>query len=199
VSRPHAPVPGSGDTGDDDAPQATWNSDVIRALVDNGRRFLTVLEGCLGDRRMAEDFLQDAFVRGVERAPEGVDTGPRCTGSFECSATRSWTTTARRLTADRFSSGIEAVLGDVVVDDEARTEACRRILSLADTLKPEYSMALKRVGVEGASVQAFAGEAGISANNASVRPDLEGKEEELGVASDEVPRAAPYGTAPGYV
>jgi len=36
-------------------------------------------------------------------------------------------------------------------------------------LKPEYAAALKRVDVDGIAVQEFAAEAGITANNASVR------------------------------
>jgi RNA polymerase sigma-70 factor (ECF subfamily) len=40
---------------------------------------------------------------------------------------------------------------------------------LAGTLKPEYAQALQRVEVDGVSVQAFAAEAGITANNAAVR------------------------------
>ena len=169
MSHSHPPVPASGDSGDDDDPPATSNPEVLRALVDNHRRFLTFLEKRLGDRTTAEDILQGAFVRGVERAPEGLDAESAVYWFFRVLRNALVDHHRRRLTAERVSSGIEAALGDVVVDDEARAEACRCILSVADTLKPEYSMALRRVDVEGASVQAFAGEAGISANNASVR------------------------------
>jgi len=52
---------------------------------------------------------------------------------------------------------------------EAFEEACRCILGLAETLRPEYAAALRRVDVEGTAVQDFAREAGITANHASVR------------------------------
>jgi DNA-directed RNA polymerase specialized sigma24 family protein len=42
---------------------------VVEALVDNHRRFLAFLERRVGSRAVAEDLLQDAFVRGLERAP----------------------------------------------------------------------------------------------------------------------------------
>ena len=40
---------------------------------------------------------------------------------------------------------------------------------LSETLKPEYALALRRIDVDGVSVQEYAVEAGITANNAGVR------------------------------
>ena len=41
---------------------------VARVLVENHREFLRFLERRVGNRAVAEDILQEAFVRGVERA-----------------------------------------------------------------------------------------------------------------------------------
>jgi RNA polymerase sigma-70 factor (ECF subfamily) len=46
---------------------------------------------------------------------------------------------------------------------------CRCVGHLAETLKPDYAAAIRRVDVDGVAVQAFAAEAGITSNNASVR------------------------------
>jgi RNA polymerase sigma-70 factor (ECF subfamily) len=43
------------------------------------------------------------------------------------------------------------------------------VLSLVDTLKPEYGAAVRRVDLEGASVRDYAGEVGITPSNAGVR------------------------------
>jgi RNA polymerase sigma-70 factor (ECF subfamily) len=43
------------------------------------------------------------------------------------------------------------------------------VARLSETLKPEYAQALRRIDVDGMSVQAYAAEAGITANNAGVR------------------------------
>jgi len=43
------------------------------------------------------------------------------------------------------------------------------VASLAETLKPEYAVALRRVEVDGATLRAFAEEQGITPNNAGVR------------------------------
>jgi RNA polymerase sigma-70 factor (ECF subfamily) len=54
-------------------------------------------------------------------------------------------------------------------DAELRDAVCKCVGRLASTLKPEYAEALRRVEVDGLSVTSFAEEAGITANNASVR------------------------------
>jgi RNA polymerase sigma-70 factor (ECF subfamily) len=54
-------------------------------------------------------------------------------------------------------------------DEELQRVVCKCVAQLADTLKPEYAAALKRVEVDGLSVKDYAEEAGISSNNAGVR------------------------------
>ncbi|MGZ8780019.1 MAG: RNA polymerase sigma factor, partial [Thermoanaerobaculia bacterium] len=43
-------------------------SDVAARLVDSHRQFLGFLERRLNDRALAEDILQDAFVKSLEKA-----------------------------------------------------------------------------------------------------------------------------------
>ncbi len=52
---------------------------------------------------------------------------------------------------------------------EIRGAICACVGELAATLKPEYAEAIRRVEIDDVPVQVFAGEAGISANNAAVR------------------------------
>ena len=47
---------------------AAQSPEVVRALVDNHREFLAFLERRVGSRALAEDILQDAFVRGAREA-----------------------------------------------------------------------------------------------------------------------------------
>jgi RNA polymerase sigma-70 factor (ECF subfamily) len=46
---------------------------------------------------------------------------------------------------------------------------CRCVARLAETLKPEYATALRRIELDGLAVKAYAAEAGISESNAGVR------------------------------
>ena len=62
-----------------------------------------------------------------------------------------------------------ATLVDDRTDAELDAVVCGCVAALAATLKPAYADALRRVELDGASVKDFAVEAGITANNASVR------------------------------
>lgn len=50
-----------------------------------------------------------------------------------------------------------------------KNAVCACVGTLAETLKPEYADALRRIEVDGVTVQAYAAELGIEANNAGVR------------------------------
>jgi hypothetical protein len=49
--------------------------EVVKTLVDNHRRFLAFLERRVGSREVAEDILQDAFVRGLAGAGAAARRG----------------------------------------------------------------------------------------------------------------------------
>src|SRR5918995_2481345 len=44
--------------------------EIAQVLVDNHRRFLSFLARRVPSREIAEDILQDAFVRGITKAPD---------------------------------------------------------------------------------------------------------------------------------
>jgi RNA polymerase sigma-70 factor (ECF subfamily) len=75
----------------------------------------------------------------------------------------------RRGAAERAHEALARELDDRTPALETRESVCTCVRMLAQTLKPEYAAALERVDVDGVSVQDFAAEAGISANNAGVR------------------------------
>ena len=54
-------------------------------------------------------------------------------------------------------------------DLDERNAICRCVTRLSETLKEEYALALRRIDVDGISVQDYAAEAGITASNAGVR------------------------------
>ena len=54
-------------------------------------------------------------------------------------------------------------------DPELESVVCACVGRIADTLKPEYAQALRRVELDGVPVVEFAREAGISESNAGVR------------------------------
>lgn len=146
--------------------------DVIDTLVANHREFLGFLMKRVGDRALAEDLLQEAFVRGLAR----IDTlrdGESVIAWFYRSLRNAVVDSYRRKGAsdrslERLARELAADPGQAPDADLTRT-VCQCVARLADTLKPEYATALRRIEVDGLSMQEFAQEAGVTAGNAAVR------------------------------
>ncbi|HRZ83681.1 MAG TPA: sigma factor [Candidatus Hydrogenedentes bacterium] len=63
---------GAGDSchAGDTARAATPSPEIVASLVENHREFLAFVERRVRDRALAEDILQEAFVRGIDRIGE---------------------------------------------------------------------------------------------------------------------------------
>jgi RNA polymerase sigma-70 factor (ECF subfamily) len=151
---------------------APMSPDVVRVLVDNHVRFLGFLERRVGSREAAEDILQQAYVRGLERGG-ALREHESAVAWFYRLLRNAVVDHHRRRGAER--RAIERVAARVAddtappADDEFRNEVCRCVDELLATLRPEYAEALRRVDLEGGEVRDYAAAAGITANNASVR------------------------------
>ena len=145
--------------------------EVVRSLVANHRRFLSFLERRVGSREVAEDILQDAFVRGLPRV-EQLREGQAATGWFYQVLRNAIIDHYRRRGAEARAMQQVSVLGGIespAADAELLNEACRCVAELLETLKPEYADALREVEMQERSVGDYAKKAGITANNAAVR------------------------------
>lgn len=141
---------------------------VLATLVANHHRFRAFLEKRLGDRGLAEDVLQQAFVRGIEQV--GALRAQESAVAWFFRLLRNALIDHHRRQGAHGGPALELEAEtDLAAEPEARSVVCACILDLAGTLKPEYAAALRRIEVEGASLQEFAREHGISANNAAVR------------------------------
>jgi RNA polymerase sigma factor (sigma-70 family) len=150
--------------------EAPLTAAAIERLVSNHREFLGFLVRRVGSRAEAEDILQAAFVRGVERAGSLRD-GESVVAWFYRSLRNAVVDHHRRRgAAGRAMDGFARELdGTVEPPVEVIEVVCSCVRTLSDTLKPEYANALRRIEVDGLSVQEYAKEMGIEANNAAVR------------------------------
>lgn len=146
------------------------DADVKRVLVENHREFLRFLERRLGRRDLAEDILQEAFARGLTKL-ESLRDGEAVVPWFYRTLRNATVDYYRRTkSADRaLTQFAEEIETSEEPSEMMRGEVCRCVARLADTLKPEYADALRRIEVDGISVTRFAEEQGISKNNAAVR------------------------------
>src|SRR5689334_4875819 len=141
--------------------------DIAAALVANHREFLAFVEKRVGDRATAEEILQDAFVRSIDKLDTVRDTA---IGWFYRVLRNAIIDFYRRRAAAERRAEAYAREEELAADDaELERVVCKCVAQLATTLKPEYRAALERVEVAGVSVKDYADEAGISASNAGVR------------------------------
>ncbi|HWE25913.1 MAG TPA: sigma-70 family RNA polymerase sigma factor [Myxococcales bacterium] len=138
-------------------------------LVENRRAFLSFLEKRVGHRDVAEDVLQEAFARSLDKFPLGSDES--AVAWFYRVLRNAVVDHYRRAGAsDRALATLARELDEHTEPDlDERNAVCRCVARLSETLKEEYALALRRIDVDGVSVQDYAAEAGITANNAGVR------------------------------
>lgn len=143
---------------------------VAAVLVENHRAFLGFLERRVGSRALAEDILQEAFARGLDRlatlreGESAVAWFYRVLRNAVIDHRRRQQTASRAL--ERFADELDRA---PEAPADVADAACRCVARLATTLKPEYAEALQQVEVEGLAVKDFAARAGITSGNAAVR------------------------------
>jgi RNA polymerase sigma-70 factor (ECF subfamily) len=149
-------------------PPRRITDEVAAILVANHRDFLRFVERRVGSRALAEEILQDAFVKNLPKLGTVRETA---VGWFYRVLRNAIVDHRRRLAAaDRrdadYALDLEAT---TVVDDELQAVVCKCIAELAATLRPAYADALRQIELDGVSVKDYAAQRGISASNAGVR------------------------------
>jgi RNA polymerase sigma factor (sigma-70 family) len=144
---------------------------VLRVLVANHARFLGFLEKRVGRRDVAEEILQDAFVRSIARGDQLRDDESAVAWFYRL-LRNALVDHHRRNAAER--RGLDAFRDEPRDDGDARdaelvAAVCACLTTLVDTLKPEYADAIRRVELGGEGVQDWARAVGITPTNAGVR------------------------------
>ena len=145
------------------------NPGVVEALVGNHRRFLAFLERRVGSRALAEELLQAAYVRTLEKGGD-LDEGEGAVAWFYRLLRNALVDHYRRNAAEGRALEREArEASELGPDPELTQTVCACIHDLLPALKPEYAELVRQVDLEGRSVPEVAQEAGITPNNAGVR------------------------------
>jgi RNA polymerase sigma-70 factor (ECF subfamily) len=156
----------------DHAAPAGLSPAAVEVLISNHARFLAFLERRVGSRAVAEDILQDAFVRGLSRG-----AGARLRADE--SAIAWFYRLLRNAIVDRARhAATETRTRAAAAAEEASSEApdreleevvCGCVRSLVETLAEPHQRALRSVDLGGASVRDYAVGEGITPGNAAVR------------------------------
>jgi RNA polymerase sigma factor (sigma-70 family) len=159
-----APPAGDGAAADGLSPAA------LEVLVANHRRFLAFLERRVGRRDVAEEILQDAFVRGLSLgASAALRDDESATAWFYRLLRNALVDRARRADVERRGLARAAAEPIDAPDPELSDVVCACVTAIVETLKPDHARAIRRVELEGVAVRAFAAEERITDGNAAVR------------------------------
>ena len=153
-----------GTTQDDDI-----RADVAQILVAQHDRFLNFLARRVGSRAIAEDLLQAAFVKALERQ-EDLRDGESAVAWFYRLLRNALIDFYRHRAVERHAlqrQGLEPEITEH--DSDLHAEICQCVHGLIPTLKPEYADSLRAVEIEGRTVAAVADQLGINPGNAAVR------------------------------
>jgi len=150
-------------------PPKTLSPKAIAQLVAGHRQFLAFLERRVESRAAAEDILQSAFARGLERGADVQDE--RVVAWFYRILRNAIIDHYRHRSSS--ARAMEAWGRDFATNQqpeaELRGEICECISGLLGTLKPEYRDALRIVDLEEGDLSDLAQQSGITAENAAVR------------------------------
>jgi RNA polymerase sigma factor (sigma-70 family) len=142
----------------------------VESLVDRHREFLAFLERRVGNRATAEEILQAAFVKTVEKG-ESIRDGESAVAWFyrllrNAIIDRWRKAGAEERALDRYARELAA---EDASDADLERVICECIGRLLPTLRSSYEEVLRKVELEDESVGNAAATLGITANNAGVR------------------------------
>ncbi len=138
---------------------------IAAQLVANHRAFLAFVEKRVGNAAVAEEILQDAFVKSLDKLEQIEESA--IGWFYRVLRNAIIDHHRRRAAADRKHEALAQEPEEH--DDELHGAVCACVSQLAATLKPEYASALQRIDVDGIAVKDYASESGISQSNAGVR------------------------------
>jgi RNA polymerase sigma-70 factor (ECF subfamily) len=150
-------------------PASSLSPEAVAQLVAAHREFLAFLERRVESRAAAEDILQTAFARGLERGADVPDE--KVVAWFYRVLRNAIIDHYRHRSAS--ARGMEAWSKEFAEfqepDAALQQEICQCVSSVFPTLKEEYQQALRIVDLEDGKLSDLANQSGITSENAAVR------------------------------
>lgn len=142
----------------------------IARLVEGRQQFLSFLQKRIQSKAAAEDILQAAFVRTLEKGGSVRDEESVVAWFYRVLRNAIIDHYRQKGSAGRLSEQLIAHLEDhQEPDDVFKGEICQCVIGLLDNVKAEYREAIEAVDLNEGSLADLAASAGITSNNAAVR------------------------------
>lgn len=144
---------------------------VLAALTDGHRGFLRFVERRVSNPAIAEEILQNAFVKGMEKGSDLKD-GESAVAWFYRVLNNAIIDHYRHAAVEvrgRIKEAADALTRASEPDPDMRNAVCQCMGHLLPTLKAEYADVLQQVDLEERPLAEVAERLGITPNNATVR------------------------------
>lgn len=144
--------------------------EIVAILVENHRKFLAFLEKRVGSRAVAEEILQNAYVKVLEQDGE-LRSDESAVAWFYRLLRNATIDHYRRSGTEKKALAKEAREATELYEDDpaARDVICACMQSLLPTLKPDYAELIEAVDLGEKSITEVATASGMTTNNATVK------------------------------
>jgi RNA polymerase sigma-70 factor (ECF subfamily) len=139
-----------------------------KLLAENHGRFLDFLRRRVESEAVAEDILQDAYTKSLQRLDQ-VENDESVVAWFYQLLRNAIVDHYRRQGVERKVREVLARETEPSFEPELRQNICTCVSAVLPTLKPEYAAIVDAVELAGRPIAEVAAEAGVTANNATVR------------------------------
>jgi RNA polymerase sigma-70 factor, ECF subfamily len=144
--------------------------EALSRLVAARRDFLAFVQKRVGSKEAAEDILQAAFIKGIEKGDSVRDDESVVAWFYRTLRNSIIDYYRHRASSERAAENlVHHLQTHQEPDDHFQAEICRCVSGLLESIKPEYKQAIEMVDLGEGSLSELAGSAGITANNAAVR------------------------------
>lgn len=155
-------------------PHSASSSEAVRALLDHHGAFLGFVQRRVQDRALAEDILQSAYVRALQRADTIRDHSAVIPWFYSVLRNaiidNARSRRSENVALERWADELERNGESTDFSDEmTQAIVCGCIAKLLPTMKPSYAEVLREVDLGTRSLAEFASQHNLTPGNAAVR------------------------------
>jgi RNA polymerase sigma factor (sigma-70 family) len=140
----------------------------MKDILEKRAQFLAFLKSRLKSEDLAEEILQAAYLKSLEKSSDLKD-GESVVAWFYRILRNAIVDHYRKAKVHKKALAATAQAEPAVDDAQLEKTVCKCVSALVPTIKPEFAQMIAKVDLEGAPVHEVAVQFGMTANNASVR------------------------------
>ena len=146
------------------------SSEAIHSLIDQRKQFLRFVENRVSSHAVAEDIIQAAYIRAMEKASTLHKDDSAVAWFYRILRNAVIDHYRHRAVEDRaLEEWAKDLISETQPDSATQNIVCHCIENVLSTLKPAYSEVIREVDLAEGSIEAFARKSGITPGNAAVR------------------------------